>query len=192
MKMKNLRKMVSVVLSVIISCMCLVSHVSAANEVGKANTAISMNTNYDINPQATSRTFGVTRIYAVPAVYDANVDDITEVYTDYMSYTQYVSGGTDILNLYISFNSQSKYYEYNCNAWVIQLDYSYDPNVSRIELVVDGKYIYSKSNDSQHYMAFYFIGELSGSERIPYNLIATYKDGGTLWAGGHVGLAQIA
>ncbi len=190
--MKKVRKIVSVILCAVISCMCLVSPVSADNQVGKANIEIISNLGTDIASQAATRTFGITRIYAIPAIYDESVGDITKAYTEYMSYTQYFSGGADFANIYVSLNSQAKYTEYNCNAWVIQIDYLYDPNVRKIELAVDGQFVYSKSNDSQHYMAFYTVRDIPYSKTIPYSLIATYNDGGTLWAGGHIGCAQIA
>ena len=129
MKIKNLRKMVSVILCVIISCMCFATPACAA---GKSEASV-MGTN--------TPNIGIQRI----CMYPGFIDSDGTLYVGDPAVSNTVTNGTDILNLTVDAYTQYIYTSNNCNCWVLDIYYCSDNNVSYIDFKVNGEIFASKS-----------------------------------------------
>lgn len=171
--MKKLRKMVSVILCVVISCMCMVTPVCAAEKSEAAVTGTNIRNN------------GVQRIEMYPAIIDSN-GNIVSTYRPAVSGTH--TNGEFLVNLTVSTYIQSIYNQNNCNCWAFQVLYCSDPNVSRIAVKLNNDVIgtvYSQESSSLGII----IPNTSQYSYFTYELIWYYNDGSTATAGGHVTMA---
>ena len=171
MKMKNLRKMVSVILCAVISCMCLVSPVSAAENAAVMPTAVG--------------DYGIVQVQAYPVVYNENTGRIEKQFTP--ASTSYYSGGAILVNLTIDPVIQAIYRDNNCNRWVFRIRYAADGYTKSIKF----KYISGvetlESSISTQTNGYKDIGlEENEIKNMKYELAWTFKDGTVFTAAGHV------
>lgn len=173
MKMKKIRKIVSVVLSVIISCMCLVSPVSAAEINKPAPLAINA--------------YGVVQLQMYPAIYD---ESMMEPYTFRPSSTSYYSNGagSSLINLDVDPYTKMIYRENNCNAWVFRVAFAADSYVRKvkIEVTLDGNKAEASFNTQRYgYEEFLIPGDAT---YIGYTIYTTFIDGTIFQSPGHVNI----
>lgn len=165
--MKKLRKMLSVILCVVISCMCFATPVCAA---GKTEASV-MGTN--------TPNMGIQRLAMYPAIVDSNGDIY---YADPSTSPTYVSG-TDFLNFTVSPKAVSQFREYGCNAWLFQIHFCSDNTfISYIEFEVDNEILATEKFTSSDQITFL----INDKDYFTYRLIYHLKSGGTMVSGGHV------
>lgn len=165
--MKKLRKMVSVILCVVISCMCFVTPVCAA---GKSETSV-MGTNV---PNT-----GVQRLAMYPAIVDSNGD---VYYADPSTTATYVSGN-DFLHLTVGPETLSDFDKYGCNAWLFQIHFCSDNTfITYIEFEVDREILATERFTSSDQITFL----INDKDYFTYRLIYHLKSGGTRVSTGHV------
>lgn len=171
MKMKNLRKMVSVVLSVIISCMCLVSPVSAAEINEPAPQAIGA--------------YGVVQLQMYPAIYNETTGN--EIRFRPASTSYYSNGaGSSLINLTVDSYTEMIYRDNNCNAWVLRIAFAADSYVRsvRIKVTLGSQSAESSFNThSNGYEEFLIPGDAT---HISYTIYTTFTDGTIFQSPGHI------
>lgn len=166
MKLKNLRKMVSVILGVVISCMCFATPVCAA---GKSEASV-MGTNVP--------NIGIQRICMYPTIY---YDDGSVDYGNPSCSQTFVSG-TDFLNLTVNPLVLSTFDQYGCNAWLFHIYFCSDPDVSSIEFKINGQVVSTETATSSDQIVFI----LADMDYFTYELVYHLRSGGTRSCGGHV------
>ncbi len=167
----KLKKMISVVLSVIICCLCLIV---PANAVGSSPSSTTMS----------ERNFGLKQVHIAPAVYDENLGAITKQYA-FQDSTYYPNGNL-LVNMKISLHTQSIYENNNCNAWVIKLDYIPDSDIRYVQLKSGSNLIDTNYGPYFDTFSYYIIDDLEPPTYTKYNLVATYTDGSTSVSGGNI------
>lgn len=169
--MKNLRKMVSVILCVIISCMCFATPVCAA---GKSEASV-MGTN--------TPNIGIQQIQLYPGVYDYDTGDVTYYYP---SVSSIYPNGTDFLNLQVDQTTKEIFSYNNCNCWVFKILYCSDSNVTSIDFRFNNQVattIHSTVSSS-----YVFI--IPNTPYFTYDIVYHLKSGATPTCGGHVNIWQ--
>lgn len=170
--MKKLRKMVSVILCVVISCMCFATPVCAA---GKSEASV-MGTN--------TPNMGVQRLAMYPAIYDESTGEI--LYAPASTTGTYVSG-TDFLNMTVSPSALADFDRYGCNAWLFQIHFCSDNTfISYIEFEVAGEILASERFTSSDQITFL----INDMDYFTYRLIYHLKSGGTMVSTGHVNVRK--
>lgn len=166
--MKKLRKMVSVILCVVISCMCFVTPVCAAEK----SEASVMGTN--------TPNMGVQRLAMYPAIYDESTGEI--LYANPSTTATYASG-TDFLNMTVNPIVASQFNQYGCNAWLFQIHFCSDNTyISYIEFEVNREILATERFTSSDQITFL----INDMDYFTYRLIYHLKSGGTMVAAGHV------
>ncbi len=166
--MKKLRKMVSVILCVVISCMCMVTPVCAIEKAEPAYAGTNV------------PNIGIQRICMYPAIVynDGRIErgepSVSETYVS----------GTDILNMTVDPATLAIYNQYNCNAWVFEIYYCSDSNVTSIDFRVDGNILGTKYDQKSSTALFL----LTDRNKFTYNVIYHLKSGATPAPGGRVNI----
>lgn len=164
--MKKLRKMVSVILCVVISCMCFATPVCAA---GKSEASV-MGTNVP--------NIGIQRICMYPGL----IDSEGNLYVGDPSVSQTYVNGIDLLNLTVSPTTQSIYTKNNCNCWVLDIYYCSDSNVTSIDFKFNGEIFATKRQTSSSRIQYV----LANTDEFTYNVTYHLQSGATPTVGGHV------
>lgn len=170
--MKKLRKMVSVILCVVISCMCMVTPVCATESVESED-----------NPAAaySIKNYGIQQIQMFPAVLDEN-DNLVALYDPAVS--QVYVNGNFLVNLTVDSATKAIYQQNNCNYWVFRILYCSDSNVSFIDVDIDDIVVSREYSKESSVVAFYIPGTYG--DYFTYGLTYHYNDNSTVVSGGHV------
>ncbi len=171
--MKKMRKIVSVILCAVISCMCLISPVSAA-EIN------------ELSPQAINA-YGVVQLQMYPAIYD---ESMSEPYVYKPASTSYYSNGagSSLINLDVDSYTKMIYRNNNCNAWVFRVAFAADSYVRNVKIKVTlGSNTAEASFNTQRYGYEEFL--IPGDATyISYTIYTTFKDGTVFQSPGHVNI----
>lgn len=176
MKMKNLRKIVSVILCAVISCMGLVSPVSAAENNEPVTHTIG--------------NYGVVQLKVYPAVVDYAANR-AELYKPY-AYTSTYSGGagSSLVNLTVNSIVKSVYRDNNCNAWAFFINYAADSYTRSVRYEITlgwgGEVIEGTIRTSSNGTIDAVIP--SDVTYVTYNLYTTFTDGTIFRSSGHVNI----
>ena len=164
--MKSLRKMVSVILCVVISCMCFVTPVCAAEKSEASVTGTNI------------PNIGIQQILMYPAIVDSEGN---LSYGD-PSYSQGYASGAAILNMTVSPSVLAVFNKYNCNAWIFEILYCSDSNVSYIDFKFNGEIFASKVQKTSSSIAYV----IADTDYFTYNITYHLNTGATPTVGGHV------
>lgn len=175
-KIINLRKIVSVIISAVISCMCLLSPVSAVENNEPVVHTIG--------------NYGVVRLEVYPAVVDY-VTGHGDLYTPYAYTTTYSGGaGSSLVNLTVNPIVKSAYRENNCNAWVFFLNYAADRYTRSVRYEITlgwgGEVVEGTIRTSSNGTIDVIIP--SDITYVSYNLYTTFTDGTIFRSSGHVNI----
>lgn len=165
--MKKLRKMVSVILCVVISCMCMVTPVCAIEKAEPAYAGTNV------------PNIGIQRICMYPAVLDGN-GNLTAYNYPTISKT-YVSG-TDMLHMTVSASTLAAFSQYNCNVWYFEIYFCSDSNVNSIDFRINGN-VLGTTYDKQSSKAALVLRNM---DYFTYSVVYHLKSGATPAPGGHV------
>lgn len=169
--MKKLRKMVSVILCVIISCMCIATPACAA---GKSEASV-MGTN--------TPNIGLQQIILYPGVYDYDTGNVDYYYP---AFSPIYPSGTDFLNLQVDAQTQEIFKYNNCNCWVFKFLYCSDTNVTSIDLRFNGKV----ANTFHSTTSGAYVVVIPNTPYFTYDIVYHLKSGATPTCGGHVNIWQ--
>lgn len=135
--MKNIKKMVSVILGVVISCMCFVTPVCAVNEAGASIKTSFVTPVCAVNEAEASVTatnvgnYGIVQVRAYPVIFNTDTEEIEAIFTP-PAQTERYSGGAFLVNLTIPDMLKGIYNANNCNYWLYEIDLASSSGVTSI------------------------------------------------------------
>jgi hypothetical protein len=133
----------------------------------------------------------ISQVTAFPALFDTTTGElIGYVGSPNAAIACTVNNGNILANCNIGANPQYYHDLYNCNGWIVLLDYIVEGSVTKVELrlpngVVDGPSTYYPGTP-------YVIGiddsDFANGARVSYTIVAYKSIGGTMSCGGNIGL----
>lgn len=189
--MKKLRKMVSVILCVIISCMCFVTPVCAVNEAKTSIKTSFVTSVRAVNGAEASVTasnignYGIVQVRAYPVVFNTDTEEIEEIFTP-PAKTAYYSGGAFLVNLNIDSMLKGIYNANNCNYWLYEIDLASSSGVTSIVANINNGMLRETLPSTEAGTYSLLVPGTENFDYLTYEFIWYWRDGTNFVSGGHI------
>lgn len=170
--MKKLRRMVSVILCVVISCMCFVTPVCAVNEAEVNSTAANIGN------------YGIVQVRAYPVI--LNEDTGEAIVLEPPAKTAYYSGGAFLVNLTIPDMLQGIYNTYGCNCWLYEIEIASSSGVTSIVANINNGELKETIHSTGNYTYSFYVPDDDYYDYLKYEFIWYWSDGTNFVSGGHI------